>query len=134
MSINKVILAGNLTRTPELRRSAAGNAILNMGIAVNNRKKDSNGEWVDDPCFVDLVMFGKRAESVSNYLDKGTKVAVEGKLSMSQWEDRNSGQKRTKLEVIVDELEFMSRGSERKQESQASYDSTNDYFDFDLPF
>ena len=107
MSINRVIISGNLTRDPELRRTQTGMAIMSFGVAVNDRRRNpQTGEWEDYANFVDCTMFGNRAESLSNFLSKGTKVAIEGKLRWSQWE--RDGQKRSKLEVIVDELEFMS--------------------------
>ena len=107
MSINRVIISGNLTRDPELRSTQSGMAVLSFGVAVNDRRKNpSTGEWEDYPNFVDCTMFGARANSLAQYLSKGTKVSIEGKLRWSQWE--RDGQKRSKLEVIVDELEFMS--------------------------
>ena len=87
MSINRVCITGNLTRDPELRSTAGGMAILKMGIAVNDRRKNSQtGEWEDAPNFFDVVMFGARAESLSRFLSKGSKIAIEGKLRWSQWE------------------------------------------------
>ena len=107
MSINKVLISGNLTRDPELRATATGMPVLGLGIAVNDRRKNqSTGEWEDYPNFIDCTMFGSRAESIANYLSKGSKVAIEGKLRWSQWE--RDGQKRSKLEVIIDEIEFLS--------------------------
>ena len=126
MSINKVIITGNLTREPELRRTQGGMAILSFGVAVNDRRRNQEtGEWEDYANFVDCTMFGNRAESLSNHLSKGTKVAIEGKLRWSQWE--RDGQKRSKLEVIVDELEFMS-SRDRQLDAQA------DTYDDDCPF
>jgi len=107
VSINRVIISGNLTRDPELRSTASGMPVLGFGVAVNDRRKNQQtGEWEDYPNFIDCTMFGTRAQSLSQYLSKGTKVSIEGKLRWSQWE--RDGQKRSKLEVIVDELEFMS--------------------------
>ena len=107
MSINRVIISGNLTRDPELRSTAGGMPVLGFGVAVNDRRKNQQtGEWEDYPNFIDCTMFGARAEALSRYLNKGTKVSIEGKLRWSQWE--REGQKRSKIEVIVDELEFMS--------------------------
>ena len=109
MSINRVAITGNLTRDPELRYAQNGTTILDMGVAVNDRAKNQQtGEWEDRPNFVDLTMFGKRAEAVAPYLSKGSKVAVEGRLRWSQWQAKD-GSKRSKLEVVVDEIEFMSR-------------------------
>ena len=107
MSINRVIISGNLTRDPELRRTQSGMAILSFGVAVNDRRRDpQTGEWGDYANFIDCTIFGNRGESLSNILTKGMKVAIEGKLRWSQWE--RDGQKRSKIEVIVDEIEFMS--------------------------
>lgn len=108
MSINRVIVSGNLTREPEVRTTASGNPVMGFGIAVNDRRKNSQtGEWEDYPNFIDCTMFGARAQSVSRFLSKGSKVAIEGKLRWSQWET-NEGQKRSKIEIIVDEIEFLS--------------------------
>lgn len=107
MSINRVVISGNLTRDPELRQTAGGMPVLGFGVAVNDRRRNNQtGEWEDYPNFVDCTMFGARAESVARFLSKGMKVAIEGKLRYSQWE--RDGQKRSKLEVIVDEIEFMT--------------------------
>ena len=108
MSINRVVISGNLTRDAELRRTQSGMAILNIGVAVNDRRRNQQtGEWEDYANYIDCVLFGNRAESLSNILAKGMKVAIEGKLRWSQWE--RDGQKRSKIEVVVDDLEFMSQ-------------------------
>ncbi|MDO4533219.1 MAG: single-stranded DNA-binding protein [Coriobacteriia bacterium] len=107
MSINRVIISGNLTRDAELRQTASGTSVLGFGVAVNDRRRNNTtGEWEDYPNFVDCTMFGQRAQAIAQYLRKGLKVAIEGKLRYSAWE--RDGQKRSKLEVIVDDLEFMS--------------------------
>lgn len=107
MSINRVVISGNLTRDPELRATASGMPVLGFGVAVNDRRKNQQtGEWEDYPNFIDCTMFGARAQSVSRFLSKGSKVAIEGKLRWSQWE--RDGQKRSKIEVIVDDIEFMT--------------------------
>lgn len=110
MSINRVVISGNITRDAELRQTASGMAVLGFSVAVNDRRKNQQTEqWEDYPNFIDCTMFGKRADAVSRFLSKGSKVAIEGKLRWSQWE--RDGQKRSKVEVIVDEIEFMtSRG------------------------
>lgn len=111
MSINRVNISGNLTRDSELRATAGGVQVLRFGVAVNDRRRNpESGEWEDYPNFVECVMFGARAEAVGRYLLKGTKVAIEGKLRYSSWE--KDGQRRSKLEVIVDEVEFMSRAQQ----------------------
>lgn len=119
MSINRVNISGNLTRDPELRATAGGTQVLTMGVAVNDRRRNpQTGNWEDYPNFVDCVMFGTRAEALSRYLSKGTKVAIEGKLRYSSWE--RDGQRRSKLEVVVDDIEFMtSRGSQGSDQGYA---------------
>ena len=113
MSINKVVISGNLTRDGELRQTAGGLAVLGFSVAVNDRRKNQQtGEWEDCPNFIDCTMFGGRAESLSRFLSKGSKVAVEGKLRWSQWE--RDGQKRSKVEVVVDE--FMSSRDQAPQQ------------------
>jgi single-strand DNA-binding protein len=108
MSINKVIITGNLTRDPELRSLPSGLAVLNMGVAVNDRRKNQQtGEWEEHPNFVDVTVFGARGEALTRFLSKGSKVAIEGKLRWSSWETQQ-GEKRSKLEVVADEVEFLS--------------------------
>lgn len=120
MSINRVNISGNLTHDPELRATAGGTQILAFGVAVNDRRKNQQtGEWEDVPNFVDCIVFGQRAEAVSRFLSKGAKVAIEGKLRYSAWEN-NEGQRRSKLEVIVDEIEFMSRPQGQQVTSPAA--------------
>lgn len=107
MSINSVCISGNLTRDAELRRTQSGNAVMSLGVAVNERRKNPQGEWEDYANFVDCSMFGSRAEKIAGFLVKGTKVSIQGKLRYSSWE--RDGQRRSKLDVIVDEIEFMSK-------------------------
>ncbi len=112
MSINRVVISGNLTRDPELRSTGSGMSILKMGIAVNDRRKNpQSGEWEDVPNFFDVTVFGSRGESLSRFLSKGSKIAVEGKLRWSQWETPD-GDKRSKVEIIADDIEFMSSRGE----------------------
>lgn len=142
MSINRVIISGNLTRDPELRATASGLPVLGFGVAVNDRRKNQQtGEWEDYPNFIDCTMFGARAESLSRFLNKGSKVAIEGKLRWSQWE--RDGQKRSKIEVIIDELEFMSSRGEGQSSSEGHtspsvsapvVDTTASVYDEDIPF
>ena len=112
MSINKVMITGNLTRDPELRQTAGGTPILHFGMAVNDRAKNQQtGEWEDRPNFVDCVLFGARAEAMARILAKGMKVAVEGRLRYSAWQDKE-GKRRSKLEVVCDDVDMMSRGAQ----------------------
>ena len=131
MSINRVLIAGNLTRDPELRATSGGTQVLSFGVAVNDRRRNQQtGQWEDYPNYIDCTMFGARAEALSRYLSKGTKVAIEGKLRWSQWE--RDGQKRSKIEVIVEEIELMSR-SEKRAEEPGRQPSMGLY-DEDVPF
>lgn len=114
MSINRVFVTGNLTRDAELRDTQGGTSYLRMGVAVNDRRKNpQTGKWEDVPNFVDCVMFGTRAEAIARYLTKGTKVAVDGSLRYSSWE--RDGQRRSKLEVAVRDVEFVSRQQQAQQ-------------------
>lgn len=109
MSLNRVTISGNLTREPELRQTPSGYEILSVGVAVNDRRKNQqSGEWEDYANFVDVVVFGKRASSLSKILTKGMKVAIDGKLRYSSWEDKD-GKKRSKLEVIAEDVDIMQR-------------------------
>ncbi|MBY4797787.1 single-stranded DNA-binding protein [Collinsella sp. AGMB00827] len=123
MSINRVVISGNLTRDPEMRATSGGTQVMSFGVAVNDRRRNQQtGEWEDYPNFVDCTMFGTRAEAVSRYLSKGAKVAIEGKLRYSSWE--RDGQRRSKLEVVVDEIEFLSRN---QQGGQGGYAPQGNY-------
>lgn len=123
MSINRVTISGNITRDPELRQTQGGTAVLTLGVAVNDRRRNQQtNEWEDHANFVDCVLFGRRAEALAPKLLKGTKVAIEGKLRYSSWE--RDGQRRSKLEVMVDEVELMSL----KGQQQAPV------YDEDVPF
>lgn len=109
MSINRVCISGNLTRDPVLRSTGGGMSVLSLGVAVNDRRKNQQtGQWEDYPNFVDCTLFGTRGEKLAQYLAKGSKVAIEGKLRYRSWNDQQTGQKRSALEVVVDELEFLS--------------------------
>lgn len=120
MSINRVNISGNLGQDPEMRTTAGGTNILSFSVAVNDRRKNpQSGEWEDYTNWVPCIVFGTRAEPLSRFLSKGSKVAVEGKLRWSQWEDKETGNKRSKIEVIVDEVEFLSRKSDDQPAYQA---------------
>lgn len=116
MAINRVTLTGNLTRDPEMRATSNGTQIMSFTIAVNDRRRNQQtGVWEEYPNFVGCVMFGRRAEALGRYLAKGRKVAVEGSLRYSTW--TSDGAKRSKLEVVIDDLEFMSSS---RSEGQAT--------------
>jgi single-strand DNA-binding protein len=107
--LNKVFLIGNLTRDPELRVTPKGTAICSFGLAVNRQYRDESGTARDETTFVDIEAWGKQGELVSKYLTKGSPCMVEGRLRLDAWEDKTSGQKRSKLKVVLDNVQFLSR-------------------------
>lgn len=108
MSINSVNISGNLTRDAELKVTQNRTAVLRIGVAVNDRRKNpQTDQWEDVPNFIDCTMFGTRAEKLAPYLLKGTKVAISGRLRYHSWTDQQ-GNKRSSVGVVVDEIEFMS--------------------------
>ncbi len=111
-SYNKVILMGNLTRDPEIRHTQGGMAVCSASLAVNEKFKDAQGEWQERSTFVDVTIWGKRGEAFVRYHKKGASAFIEGKLRLDQWEDKQSGQKRSKLFVVGENWEFVGGGRE----------------------
>lgn len=110
-SFNKVILMGNLTRDPELRYTQSNLAVCKVGMAVNRRVKDSQtDQWREEATFVDVTIFGKRGEAFEKYHRKGSMAFIDGELRFDSWEDKESGQKRSKLYVVANNWEFVSSG------------------------
>lgn len=109
-NLNKVMLLGNLTRDPELRHTPKGSAVADLGIAVNRKVQDGNGSWKDETTFVDVTVWGASAENAQKYLTKGRGVFIEGRLQMDVWDDKATGQKRSKLKVVADNLQFLPDG------------------------
>jgi single-strand DNA-binding protein len=110
-NLNKVLLMGNLTRDPEVRYTPKGTAVAELGIAVNRVYSGENGEKREEVTFVDVTVWGRTAENVGEYLKKGRPVFIEGRLQLDSWEDKQSGQKRNKLKVVADNVQFLgSRG------------------------
>jgi len=105
-SYNRVILVGNLTRDPEVRYIPNGTAVSDIGLAVNNRRKTPAGEWVDEPVFVDVTLWGRNAEVASEFLTKGSPLLIEGHLRLDTWEGRD-GQKQSKLRVTCDRMQML---------------------------
>jgi single-strand DNA-binding protein len=109
-NINRVVLVGNLTRDPELKHTPGGTAVTSLRIAVNGRKKDETGQWVDKPNYFSVSVFGNQAESCAQYLAKGRPVAVDGRLEWREWQQQD-GTKREAVEVVADSVQFLgSRG------------------------
>jgi len=121
---NRVIVLANLTRDIELRYTPAGTAVAKIGIAINDRYKDQ-----DKTVFIDVIAFGKLAETCNEYLQKGRQVLIEGKLSQNRWETEE-GEKRSKIEIIAQSVRFMSQGSQRneKQEEPPPMETSFDPF------
>ena len=135
-SINAVVVVGNLTRDPELRHTPSGMPVCSMRIAVNDRAKDNaTGDWVDRPYFFNLTVWGQQGESCAQYLAKGRKVGVHGKLTWREWEDRETGKKREAVEITALDVQFLSprgegdnggsyRGEDYTPAGAGSYTST----------
>jgi len=110
-SFNKVILVGNLTRDPELRYTPKGTAIAKIGLAVNRTWRTETGEQKEEVTFVDVDVFGRTAENVGQYMRKGSPILIEGRLRLDQWDDKQTGQKRSKLGVVAETVQFLSGGN-----------------------
>ena len=106
-ALNKVILLGNLTRDPELRYTPQGTAVCSFGLAVNHRYATASGEAREETCFVDIDVWGRQAQSCSSYLRKGTPALVDGRLRLDQWDDRETGKRRSRLRVLADRVQFV---------------------------
>lgn len=106
-SLNKVMLIGNLTRDPEVRYTPKGSAVCDMAIAVNRRFQTDSGERQEEVTYLDIVLWGKTAELAGQYLAKGRSVFIEGRLQMDTWEDKNTGQKRSKIRVVAENMQFL---------------------------
>ncbi len=106
-SYNKVLLLGNLTRDPELRVTPKGTPVCQFGLAVNRQYKDESGQTREEVTFVDLEAWGKQAETIAKFLTKGRPLFVEGRLKFDQWDDKTSGQKRSKLKVVLENFQFL---------------------------
>ena len=109
-SFNRVMLMGNLTRNPELKYTPSGTAVTDLGLAVNESFKNKAGETVEQTCFVDVVVWGRQAETASEYLTKGSPAFIEGRLQFDQWENQE-GEKRSKLRVRAERVQFLSSGA-----------------------
>jgi single-strand DNA-binding protein len=109
-NINRVILVGNLTRDPELRHTPSGTAVCSLRVAVNSRRRDESGQWVDKPNYFSVSVFGNQAESCSQYLSKGRPVAIDGRLDWREWQAQD-GSKREAVEIVAESVQFLgSRG------------------------
>ena len=112
-SFNRVVLMGNLTRDVDVRYLQNGTAVTDVGLAVNDRRKNQQGEWVEEATFVDITLWGRTAEVAGEYLSKGSSVLIEGRLKLDTWE--TDGQKRSKLKVVGERMQMLGGRSSRGQ-------------------
>ena len=122
-SLNKVFLAGNLTRDPELRYTPGGTAVAQFGLAVNRRFRNREGQMQEEATFVDIEVWGRQAEAASEYIAKGSPVLIEGRLKLDTWESKQTGERRSKLRVVGERVQFLSykgsgKGGSRRMEAQ----------------
>lgn len=117
-SFNKTILCGNLTRDIELKSTPQGTQVCDVGLAVNDKRKQADGSWIEDVLFVEVVMWGRTAEVAAEYLTKGSAVLIEGKLKLDQWE--KDGEKRSKIKVVCDRMQMLGRGDGSQASDQAA--------------
>ncbi len=145
--LNKVFLIGNLTRDPELRVTPKGTSIASFGLAINRQSKNADGSHADEVTFVDIEAWGKQAELVAKYLAKGSPCMVEGRLRLDSWEDKNTQQKRSRLKVVLENVQFLGARSngtpaEVREGEQAPPDqattapapAANPHLEDDVPF
>ncbi len=107
-SYNRVILVGNLTRDPDIRYTPSGTPVVEVGLAVNDRRKNASGQWVEETTFIDVTIWGRTAEVASEYLSKGSPILIEGRLKLDTWET-SDGQKRSKLRVVCERMQMLGR-------------------------
>ena len=116
-SFNKVLLIGNLTRDPEVRYTPKGTAVCDISIAINRKWKDESGQSQEEVTFVDVTIWGKTAENVGKHLSKGSSLHVDGRLATESWSDKETGQKRTKMKVVADAVQFLGSPNRDGQQS-----------------
>jgi single-strand DNA-binding protein len=125
-NINIVAITGNLTKDPELRSTGSGMSVCQLRVAVNSRRKDQSGEWVDKPNYFDVTVFGAQGENCANYLAKGRPVAVEGRLDFSEWEAKDGSGKRNKVEIIANSVQFLGSRSDGAGGNGNGFEATSD--------
>ncbi len=116
-SMNKVLLVGNLTRDPQVRSTPSGATVADMGLALSDKYKNKEGEWVERVCFVDVVAWGRQAETCGEYLSKGSPILLEGQLQFDQWQTEQ-GEKRSKLRVRANRIQFLGRRKEEERQDE----------------
>jgi len=120
-NFNKVIIAGNLTRDVELKHTPKGTAVAKLGIAINRSWTGDDGQKREDVTFVDVDAFGKQAETLAKYIKKGRSILIEGRLKLDQWDDKQTGQKKSRLGVLLESFSFLdSKQGEAQQQRPTS--------------
>lgn len=119
-SINRVMLLGNLTRDPEIRQTNKGQSVGDLSIAVNRSWSGEDNQRHEEVTFVDITVWGRNAENAEKYLKKGRSIFVEGRLQLDTWEDKETGQKRSRMRVVAERLQFMNDGASDKRHSSSS--------------
>ena len=136
-SVNKVMLLGNITRDIEVRYTPKGTAVCELGMAVNRIRTGENGERIEDVTFVDVTLWGRNAELAGKYLSKGRSVFIEGRLNLDQWDDKTTGQKRSRLRVVGENMQFIGGqsqgGNQQPQKREMEPMHPNESSD-DIPF
>jgi single-strand DNA-binding protein len=141
-NINRVVLVGNLTRDPELRHTPSGTSVCSLRVAVNSRRRDESGQWVDKPNYFSVSVFGNQAESCSQFLSKGRPVGIDGRLDWREWQAQD-GSKRESVEIVAESVQFLGSrddagGGGREFIPAGSTASTADFppsgADDDIPF
>lgn len=119
-NLNKCQLMGNITRDIELRYTPNGTAVADLGLAINRNRKDDNGEKIEETTFVDVTLWGRVAEVAHQYAGKGKPIFVEGRLQLDTWEDKNSGEKRSKLKIVGENIQLLGSKDSSQGSSQPS--------------
>lgn len=137
-NINRVVLVGNLTRDPELKTTGGGTSLCKLRIAVNTRRKDETGQWVDKPNYFDVTVWGNQAESCSQYLSKGRPCAVDGRLEWREWEATDGSGKRQAVEIVAESVQFLGSRGDSGQDDERQFVPAGAAQDFppddDIPF
>lgn len=140
MSVNCVAISGNLGRDAELRSTQQGTPVLSFSMCVNGRRRNGD-EWADEPNWVDVTVWGNRAEAIAQYMTKGTHVCVKGRLHQNTWKDKQTGQSRSKLEVVCEDIDFqgqqgqqLARQHRAPSQQYEEYGQEPEIYDSDIPF
>jgi single-strand DNA-binding protein len=124
-NLNRVLLIGNLTRDPDVRYTPKGTAVVDLGLAVNRVTTTEDGERREEVTFIDVTLWGRQAEIAEQYLKKGRPVFIEGRLQMDSWDDKQTGQKRTKLKVVGDTMQLLGSRQESGEGQSSSYNASS---------